>query len=198
MEISNTLRESVKKDFGIDLFEDISKINKKYDAVLLFDVIEHVPNPINFIQQMGFLLKKGGKLIIETPDSNNFWTTKIFKEKWDYLLPDEHLNLLSKKSLNYLLERKGFYDIKYINRFSNYNLALLKLGSYSLINISRQIPIIKKIKKIDEYNQSINYFQNLKSISVSDPEFPQYSKNFRSLKRNLTFKNKMTCIAIKK
>ena len=37
------------------------------DLVILFDVIEHVVNPIRVLSEMGRILKKGGKMMVVTP-----------------------------------------------------------------------------------------------------------------------------------
>lgn len=46
--------------------------NKEYDCVLLCEVIEHVPNPVEFLSNLKKRLKPGGSLILTTPDAE-YW-----------------------------------------------------------------------------------------------------------------------------
>lgn len=55
---------------NIDIVSDISEIpveNNSYDAILCTEVIEHVPNPVDAIKEMGRILKPKGKIIISSP-----------------------------------------------------------------------------------------------------------------------------------
>ena len=47
--------------------------------MLLFNVLEHVHNDMNAIDELGKLLKKGGKLYISTPFLN-FMRLKVTKD----------------------------------------------------------------------------------------------------------------------
>jgi SAM-dependent methyltransferase len=54
----------------IDIVSDITEIpveNNSYDAILCTEVIEHVPNPIDAVKEMGRILKPGGTIIISSP-----------------------------------------------------------------------------------------------------------------------------------
>jgi SAM-dependent methyltransferase len=43
--------------------------NESFDLITARHVIEHIPNPANFMQEISRVLKKGGRLVIETPNS---------------------------------------------------------------------------------------------------------------------------------
>lgn len=55
-------------DFKINL-DKPKKINKKFDTILAGEIIEHLESPIEFIRYCKKLLKKGGRLIITTPNA---------------------------------------------------------------------------------------------------------------------------------
>lgn len=50
-------------------YKDSFKGVEKFDAIILSHVIEHIPDIINFFQEVPDLLKKNGKLIIIYPDA---------------------------------------------------------------------------------------------------------------------------------
>ena len=48
VEYSDNLRDWLKRKFDISTSKDGKDIKKKFDIITAFDVIEHVPDPLNF------------------------------------------------------------------------------------------------------------------------------------------------------
>jgi 2-polyprenyl-3-methyl-5-hydroxy-6-metoxy-1,4-benzoquinol methylase len=59
-----------------------SSLNKKFDAIHLGDVLEHLPNPVNTLNEVLESLKPKGVLFVEGPLENNhspvFWAIRIY------------------------------------------------------------------------------------------------------------------------
>ena len=55
-----------------DLYIHAEKNFERYDLICLFQVLEHLKDPINFVGEAKKCLKPGGKLIIAVPDNNGF------------------------------------------------------------------------------------------------------------------------------
>jgi len=92
----------VRESYGSHVnrqFSNISDVEEQnYDLVLLNQVLEHVPDPFEFIQSISKLLKDQGILYIDLP----------FK---DYLFKPSvgsHILFWSPKSLSFLIEKIGF------------------------------------------------------------------------------------------
>jgi cyclopropane fatty-acyl-phospholipid synthase-like methyltransferase len=83
-------------------FEDSS-----FDAITMWDVIEHMEDPKRDVIRSSSLLKSGGVLAINTPDAGSL-VSKLAGVKWHLVIPPEHLNLFSRQSLRILLESCGF------------------------------------------------------------------------------------------
>lgn len=83
-------------------------VNKRFSAVYLGDVIEHVTDPVTTINLASKLLQPGGVLVIVTPNISSV-ITKLLQIK-----PLEHILYFNKKSLEYLL-RKCNLDIQLIS-----------------------------------------------------------------------------------
>lgn len=63
---------------------------KKFDVILMLDVIEHVNDPVLFINEYKNFLNKNGKIVITTPNSNRGINFINIFFKNDYSLNYEH------------------------------------------------------------------------------------------------------------
>jgi len=87
-------------------------IQDKFDVVTLNQVIEHFPKPKLLIKRCYSLLRPGGYLYIATPNISSL-NAKIKKDKFEYLIPPEHLSYFNIQTLSYLLHNQGFKILKY-------------------------------------------------------------------------------------
>lgn len=80
-----------------------------FDLVTMFHVIEHVADVNLVVEKIGKILKKGGVLVLETPNISSI-DAKLFKGKWwgGYHIP-RHWVLFDNITIRKLLERKGFF-----------------------------------------------------------------------------------------
>jgi SAM-dependent methyltransferase len=87
---------------------DMSGLVESFDLALMHQVIEHTRSPRKAIQKARALLKKGGVISVETPDTDS-WDWMLFgKRYWGgYHIP-RHFYLFNKNSLCRLLEEEGF------------------------------------------------------------------------------------------
>lgn len=92
-----------------------------FSIIHLGSVIEHVPDPVALLKESKRILKKGGIIIISTPNSECFWFKasrllyQWFKFPWSVLIPHYHLFLFSESNFEKLLSRMKFkiLDINY-------------------------------------------------------------------------------------
>ena len=80
---------------------------QSFDLITMWDVIEHFPDPISDIKKAASLLKPGGLLAINTPDSGSLFA-KIMGGHWHLLVPPEHIHYFNRPSLQGLLKKNGF------------------------------------------------------------------------------------------
>jgi 2-polyprenyl-3-methyl-5-hydroxy-6-metoxy-1,4-benzoquinol methylase len=84
-----------------------------FDAIILFDMIEHVKNPYNTLEEVKRILKKGGVLAIHTPNANSLgrhFATLLHRE-W-FGEHKTHIHLFTPFTLKLLLKRLIFETIK--------------------------------------------------------------------------------------
>jgi len=112
---------------------------KKFNAINLFDVLEHVHNPIEVLENCYKLLKPKGIIVIEVPNDYNplqkivqntlkkeeYWLTILTKSRnYHWASKMDHLNYFNFQSLNRMLKR---LDFKIIYQQSTFPLELFLL-----------------------------------------------------------------------
>lgn len=85
--------------------EDLSDQWPKFDVICLWDVIEHVRDPVHVCRTLMSMLKPGGHLILSTPDIGAL-TAKVMKQNWAFMIPPLHLGYFSRRSFDYLFSRQ--------------------------------------------------------------------------------------------
>ena len=96
-----------------ELLRNKKNFLNKFDIVFAFHVLEHVPDPLLFLEEALSLLRPHGKLIVSVPNPARM-TKKVFKkESWDN--PPYHLTRWNKKVFKHVAD-------------------LLKVSNYTVIN----------------------------------------------------------------
>lgn len=104
-----------------ELIENFAAKNlEKFDAVVLFQVLEHIGDVSNFIKNLLTCLKKGGKLIIGVPDNSPFY--KNFRIHLTLNLPPHHIGLWNAGSFKNLekIFNISLNSVEYDNDYSSF------------------------------------------------------------------------------
>ena len=140
---------------NIKVFSNTDSLNTKFDSVFSFHVIEHVKDPISFVLNLLNLCKLGGKVYIETPNSNDalitLYNSKAFQ---NFTYWDNHLVLFNNRSFEYLCNKIN--GIKYesitVQRYNISNhlywLASGKPGGHKVWNFLTNEVIENQYKNI--------------------------------------------------
>src|SRR3990167_3877158 len=81
--------------------------NNSYNIITLFDVVEHIVDPLIFFKILNKKLIKGGHLIAYTPNIHSL-SYYLMGSSQNTLLPFQHLCFFNKRSLSYLANKSGF------------------------------------------------------------------------------------------
>jgi 2-polyprenyl-3-methyl-5-hydroxy-6-metoxy-1,4-benzoquinol methylase len=92
-----------------------------FDVVVMFDVVEHLLDPLVSLQRVGGALRPGGVLIISTPNFNAL-TRFALGANWAVLSPAEHLWNFSAHSLDRMLRRAGFSSVMLERRHKGFGV----------------------------------------------------------------------------
>jgi SAM-dependent methyltransferase len=81
----------------------------RYDAIFLRHVLEHHPQPLRLLADLGKALRTGGTLYIEVPNRRSMWAGIFGRYYSGYYLP-RHLFHFDRASLDRVLRLSGFRD----------------------------------------------------------------------------------------
>lgn len=103
-------RQAIVRAKGHHAVSSLSEIaSGSLDVVTLFHVLEHLPNPVEILQQIRRCLKPQGSLIVEVPHARDALITLYDCEAFKrFTFWSEHLVLHTTDSLRLTLEAAGF------------------------------------------------------------------------------------------
>ena len=104
-----------------DYFQKFEQIQKKYELIVLLDVLEHIENPIKFLKNIYSILSDDGIVVIGVPAFQSLWSDHDVKMKhykrydWNTLKVEtnNHFEIKRKYGFNYLLLPLRYLQIKF-------------------------------------------------------------------------------------
>src|SRR5688572_14250898 len=114
-----------------------------FDAITLWEVIEHLPDPRAVISEAARVLRRGGHLILSTPDAGSA-VARLFGRRWlGWNKVPEHLFYFDRKNLTQLLRENGFTVTwwSYVSITVTASFAARRLGELlGLPSVLRRLP----------------------------------------------------------
>jgi 2-polyprenyl-3-methyl-5-hydroxy-6-metoxy-1,4-benzoquinol methylase len=93
------------------ILEEVPQHVGRFDAVTMFDVIEHLEDPAAALRQCRRYLAPGGKLFVTTPDTGSL-AARLLGRGWYYVDLDQHISMFSTANLSRVFEAEGFRVIE--------------------------------------------------------------------------------------
>jgi 2-polyprenyl-3-methyl-5-hydroxy-6-metoxy-1,4-benzoquinol methylase len=123
VDLSPAAATTAKKNFDIDVFtgnvEDAGFAGESFDLIYMSHSIEHMPDPVATLKVAAKLLRPGGKIQIETPNSDAYNFAKM-ATRWMPLEAPRHLFLFSPDTLQKALRAAGLRVTKTRTVFEGY------------------------------------------------------------------------------
>ena len=131
VEISEFAAKTGKEKYGINIINSSfsSELIKNelttnyFDVIYMGDVLEHIANPLEALQNMNLLLKKGGYLFVDVPSTLNLISSRLafmfyrVSDKNKIMnLPPYHLTEFFPGSLKKILLKSGYDNITIIQK----------------------------------------------------------------------------------
>ena len=102
-----------------------------FDAIVMGDVIEHLPRPAEALDRMAALLRPGGVAWMALPDAGSL-VARGMRARWWSVIPT-HVQFFTRDSMRTLLERQGWtvLEIRTAPKAFSVRYYLDRVGGYS-------------------------------------------------------------------
>lgn len=99
------------RGMGLDVrtgeLQDAGFAGESFDCVTMWDVLEHVTDPVEHMLEVRRVLAPDGLVVIGTPDLGHLMP-RLKREHWRHLKPGEHVFYFRRSSIGRLLNQTGF------------------------------------------------------------------------------------------
>jgi SAM-dependent methyltransferase len=156
LELADFLVEICKKGgLNVEKSDLKDEKDKSYNVITMFDVLEHLTDPIGLFKEMNSKLTKGGYILAYTPNIHSI-AFNLMGSNQNLLYPFQHVAFFDKKSLDYLAKKTG-YKIHSIDYYGLDIMDYFCMKSYDnkhdyLKELNEFIPAIQAV--IDKQNLS--------------------------------------------
>lgn len=105
-------RERLGVDVRLGTLKSLGFEDGSFDTVTMWDVLEHVTDPMAELGEIARILRTGGVLSIITPDAGSL-VARILGDRWEeYRRVREHVYFFSRRTLSRMLNEVGFEILK--------------------------------------------------------------------------------------
>jgi SAM-dependent methyltransferase len=112
-ELVNILRSELSLDVRSGELESGLWEPASFDVVALWNVIEHVPDPLETLRLVSSYLRPGGTVFLQFPTVDGISVGRRFRQNWELLDQPRHLHFLGRRSLSMLCDKAGLELTKY-------------------------------------------------------------------------------------
>lgn len=111
VEFNKNAARYAREHYGLDIrdvpFLETEFDDDHFDVVVMSDVIEHLTEPMETLEECHRILKPGGTLLLTTPNVGAP-VARLSGKRWLHFKPNEHLLYFTPETLGKMLDRTGF------------------------------------------------------------------------------------------
>ncbi len=112
VELSNEMAALASERLKIPVVTSLEMLTQDHlDAVTLWEVIEHLPRPVEELRKIAGYLRPGGALMLSTPNTGH-WQALRDPNRWEGYRPPSHLQFFTRQTLISSLTQAGFENIQ--------------------------------------------------------------------------------------
>jgi len=111
VELSREMAGNASRALGVSIATSLEALpDRELDVITLWEVVEHLPQPLAELRRMYDRLRPGGLLMLSTPNTGH-WQALCQPDAWEGYRPPAHLLFFTAGTLVALLQRAGFERI---------------------------------------------------------------------------------------
>lgn len=114
-------RDTLGVEVTAHAIEDLPGDLGTFDAVVLFDVIEHLYDPVDALRRLYAIARPGAVILVSTPNFNALSRTALGRQ-WSILSPLEHLYYFTEDTLQRALEAAGFSAVRFERQHHDWSM----------------------------------------------------------------------------
>jgi 2-polyprenyl-3-methyl-5-hydroxy-6-metoxy-1,4-benzoquinol methylase len=155
------------------LLEEMHYPEATFDIVTLWDVLEHLPQPVQTLRSVASVLKRGGVLGLTTIN-HACLNERLLKERWRYYMPPDHLCSFTPSLLERMLKQTGFRIVRLQH---HYMFEVLADHWFAFLKSSKSpsYPFLNKAQKLI-YSLLAHFTQRLFGIVGSGDLLTVYAR----------------------
>jgi 2-polyprenyl-3-methyl-5-hydroxy-6-metoxy-1,4-benzoquinol methylase len=85
--------------------------DERFDCIVATQVIEHIYEPLSFLEKLRGRLFDGGSLVMAAPDMGSFWR-RLMGRRWPSFKIPEHVQYFDRSSLSTLMQQAGLREVQ--------------------------------------------------------------------------------------
>jgi len=141
------VKETLQLNVHVADIEGANLPEGHFDAVTLWNVLEHLDNPVEELEHLNRLIKKEGLVVFTTGDVDSY-LRKLQGLRWRAFIPPIHVANYGPRCVKSLLEKTGF---RLLSRF----VALPREALLAKLYIINSLKRIKFSDKMLIYGQKV-------------------------------------------
>lgn len=123
LELKRSVAAAVSRRLEIPVFggtlEEAAFADESFDAITMWDVLEHVLDVTGTLREVARVLRPGGVFVARVPNWSSF-DRSLFGEAWAGYDAPRHMYVFSERTLSALLEREGLEVANVSGGIGNY------------------------------------------------------------------------------
>ena len=95
---------------GIEIYAELDQAPDSFDAITMFEVLEHLDDPLGTLKTLRSRLNPRGIMIVEVPDTSGV-TDIVDRDSYSKIHPLDHINAFTPETLVRIMRQAGFEPI---------------------------------------------------------------------------------------
>jgi SAM-dependent methyltransferase len=109
IERNKAVAEAARRALGLEIVAtpvDELSVDLRFDLIIMFQVLEHIGEPVPLLRECARRLAPGGRLVTNVPNFSS-WQSRFARSSWLHLDVPRHLVHFTPRTLQETLERGG-------------------------------------------------------------------------------------------